>query len=71
MRVCLDIQAAMAQRAGVGRYVACLASHLAQQRPPDAALQLFCFDARGRAGFDPPPGTSLRRLRWLPGRVAQ
>ncbi len=71
MRVCLDIQAAIAQRAGVGRYVACLASHLARQRPPEDELRLFCFDFRGRAAFDVPPGTSLLRLRWLPGRVAQ
>ncbi|MCX7818727.1 MAG: glycosyltransferase family 4 protein [Kiritimatiellae bacterium] len=71
MRVCLDIQAAIAQRAGVGRYVACLATHLAREQPPDAHLRFFCFDFRGRARCPTPAGTSLRRLRWLPGRVVQ
>lgn len=71
MRICLDLQAAIAQRAGVGRYVACLATYLAQQKPPDAEICLFCFDFRRRASFECLPGTSLRRVRWLPGRLAQ
>ncbi len=71
MRVCLDIQAAIAQCAGVGRYVACLSAHLASQRPPGDELRLFCFDFRGRAAVDVPAGATLLRLRWLPGRVAQ
>ena len=70
MKVCLDIQSALAQRAGVGRYTRMLAEHLAATRGTDE-LALFYFDFK-RTGCDfAPPGASQRAVRWLPGRIAQ
>lgn len=70
MKVCLDIQSALAQRAGVGRYTRMLAEHL----PPTAGddrLSLFYFDFK-RNGCDfAPPGTRQKAVRWIPGRVVQ
>ena len=70
MKVCMDIQAALGQRAGVGRYVRELLAHLGPQAGGDE-LAAFFFDFK-RAGLEtPPPGVELRACRWLPGRVAQ
>lgn len=68
--MCLDIQAGVAQRAGIGRYVVCLATHLARWRDDDE-LMLFYFDFRRRGENVAPPGARLRRVRWLPGRLVQ
>ena len=57
MRVCVDIQAAVAQRAGVGRYVRCLVRRLGEQRGADD-LSLFYFDFKGRG--EAPPAPSVR-----------
>jgi glycosyltransferase involved in cell wall biosynthesis len=70
MRITLDIQSALAQRAGVGRYTRMLAEHL----PPLAGadeLCLFYFDFKRRGCDFAPPGTAQRSVRWLPGRLAQ
>ena len=40
MNVCIDIQSAIAQRAGVGRYTKLLVEHLGPHRGPDE-LALF------------------------------
>ena len=70
MKVCLDIQASLGQRAGVGRYVRELLAHLGPEAGPDE-LSAFYFDFK-RTGLDArPPGVELRSCRWLPGRVAQ
>lgn len=70
MKVCLDIQAALGQRAGVGRYVRELLWHLGAEAGADA-LSAFYFDFK-RTGLDAvPPGVEMRACRWLPGRVAQ
>ena len=70
MRVCMDIQAALGQRAGVGRYVRELLGHLGPAAGTDE-LSAFYFDFK-RAGLDaPPPGVEMRSCRWMPGRVAQ
>ena len=70
MKVCMDIQAALGQRAGVGRYVRELLAHLGAAAGADE-LAAFYFDFK-RAGLDaPPPGVEMRACRWLPGRVAQ
>ena len=70
MKVCMDIQAALGQRAGVGRYVRELLAHLGAAAGTDE-LAAFYFDFK-RAGLDaPPPGVEMRACRWLPGRVAQ
>ncbi len=70
MRVCLDIQPALAQRAGVGRYTRMLAEHLPAERGGDE-LSLFYFDFK-RVGCDfAPPGIRQRAVRWIPGRFVQ
>ena len=66
----MDIQAALGQRAGVGRYVRELLGHLGPAAGTDE-LSAFYFDFR-RTGLDaPPPGVEKRSCRWMPGRVAQ
>lgn len=70
MRICIDIQAAVAQRAGVGRYTKSLVEHLGEFIGPDE-VDLFFFDFL-RAGLPfNAPRTRPRPLRWLPGRVVQ
>lgn len=70
MKVCVDIQAALGQRAGVGRYVRELMAHLGPEAGADE-LSAFYFDFK-RTGLEaPPPGVDWRACRWLPGRVAQ
>ena len=70
MKVCLDIQPAIAQRAGVGRYVKGLAERLGRFAGGDE-LSLFYFDFQRRGvGFET-PGARHRAVRWLPGRIAQ
>jgi glycosyltransferase involved in cell wall biosynthesis len=70
MKVCLDIQASLGQRAGVGRYVRELLGHLGAEAGTDE-IAAFYFDFK-RTGLDKvPPGVGMRACRWLPGRVAQ
>ncbi len=70
MKVCLDIQASLGQRAGVGRYVRELLAHLGAEARGDE-LSAFYFDFK-RTGLDSlPSGVKLRACRWMPGRVAQ
>jgi glycosyltransferase involved in cell wall biosynthesis len=70
MKVCLDIQAALGQRAGVGRYVRELLSNLGAAAGADK-MAAFYFDFK-RTGLDVvPPGVEMRSCRWMPGRVAQ
>ncbi|MBN1672069.1 MAG: glycosyltransferase family 4 protein [Kiritimatiellae bacterium] len=70
MRVCVDIQAAIAQRAGVGRYTQTLVEHLARTADADE-LALFYFDFRRKGS--PFSGAALRErpVRWCPGRLVQ
>ena len=70
MNVCLDVQAAIAQRAGVGRYVRQLAEHLAALSDRDT-LTLFYFDFKRHGAPPAAPGARLRSVRWLPGRWVQ
>ena len=70
MKVCMDIQAALGQRGGVGRYVRELLAHLGPEAGTDE-LSAFYFDFK-RTGLETPPsGLELRACHWLPGRVAQ
>ena len=70
MKICMDIQPAVAQRAGVGRYVRELAAHLGAGAGEDR-LRLFCFDFRGAARLPEASGATVRAVRWFPGRLAQ
>ena len=70
MRVCVDIQAGVAQRAGVGRYTKSLVEHLAPLAGPDE-LRLFHFDFRRRGDGFPVEGVTWRTVRWCPGALAQ
>ncbi|MFZ4397683.1 MAG: glycosyltransferase family 4 protein [Kiritimatiellia bacterium] len=72
MRVCLDVQPAVSQRAGVGRYTRALVEHLvpvAQAHADQLALFYFDFQRRGEALRA--PGAEIRAARWLPGRYVQ
>ena len=70
MRVCLDIQAGVAQRAGVGRYTRMLAEHLPALAGADE-ISFFYFDFRGQGIPLQVPRDRQRALRWCPGRVVQ
>lgn len=70
MQCCIDIQAALAQRAGVGRYTQALVEHLAPLAGDDA-LRCFCFDFK-RAGIPLRLSQAeIRCIRWCPGRLVQ
>jgi len=70
MKVCLDIQSALAQRAGVGRYTRQLAEYLAKIRGGDE-LSLFYFDFKRRGCDFAPPGVKQDSVTWIPGRFVQ
>lgn len=70
MDVCLDVQPAVAQRAGVGQYTRHLADALAKTAGTDT-LSLFYFDFRRQGQVPFAPGAKSRAVRWLPGRVAE
>jgi len=70
MKVCIDIQAAIAQRAGVGRYTKQLVEHLGPLSDSDE-LSLFYFDFKRHGQPFPVAHASSKAVRWLPGRYAQ
>jgi glycosyltransferase involved in cell wall biosynthesis len=71
VHVCLDIQSAITQRAGVGRYTKLLVEHLAMHPPADTSLGLFYFDFQRKGVPFAPAGATQRACRWMPGRIAQ
>lgn len=70
MKLCLDIQSALAQRAGVGRYTRMLAENLPLTAGADE-LSLFYFDFKRRGCDFAPPGVNQRSVSWIPGRIVQ
>jgi glycosyltransferase involved in cell wall biosynthesis len=64
----MDIQAAVSQGAGIGRYVRLLAEHLVKAAGADD-LDFFYFDFM-RRGLSTPLANA-RGVRWCPGRVVQ
>ena len=71
MKICVDIQSAVAQRAGVGRYTRTLVEHLGEFAGPDDDLRLFYFDFR-RHGLDfSCNGAHPTPVRWIPGTYVQ
>lgn len=71
MRICVDIQSAVAQRAGVGRYTRHLVEHLGDYTMPGDELSLFYFDFRRRGLDFTVPHATPRPLRLLPGALVQ
>ena len=70
MRICIDIQAAVSQRAGVGRYTQQLVEHLGPLAGDDG-LALFYFDFRRQGLPFAVPAADPRAVRWCPGRLIQ
>ena len=70
MKVCIDIQSAVTQQAGVGRYTRELVQHL-NSAAPDDELLLSYFDFRGDATSIDVPHAEQNVVRWCPGRLAQ
>jgi len=71
MRICIDVQPAVAQRAGVGRYVLSLANSLAHCIPASDSMDLVYFDFMGRADPSGLPSRFVRPVRLVPGRLIQ
>jgi glycosyltransferase involved in cell wall biosynthesis len=70
LNVCIDIQPAIAQRAGVGRYTKTLVEHLGPLAGEDE-LDLFYFDFQRNGVSFPTPGAQQHAVRWCPGRLMQ
>jgi glycosyltransferase involved in cell wall biosynthesis len=70
MNICIDVQPAVAQRAGVGRYTRALVEHLAGEQGADS-VRLFYFDFLRRGAQLTTPGIEQLRIRWCPGRLVQ
>lgn len=70
MKICIDIQAAVAQGAGIGRYVRELAEHLNKSAEADSLL-FFYFDFMRRGLSLSLPLANTRAVRWCPGRIVQ
>jgi glycosyltransferase involved in cell wall biosynthesis len=70
MKVCIDIQSAITQRAGVGRYTREIVQHLASFAPDDNFLLPY-FDFKNNAIPFNIPNAEMLPIRWCPGRIAQ
>lgn len=70
MRICLDIQPAVAQSAGIGRYARHLMTALARSLSPDE-LTAFYFDFRRHAHLSNGANGYERPFRALPGAFVQ
>jgi len=70
MRVCLDVQSAVSQRAGVGRYTRQLAEHLGATAGSHE-LELFYFDFKRQGRPFSVPNAIFHANHWIPGRLAQ
>lgn len=68
MKVCVDAQAAVSQRAGIGRYTRSLLENIGEFRGGDE-IEAAYFDFRGKAAAV--PRVRRRRIWWCPGRLAQ
>jgi glycosyltransferase involved in cell wall biosynthesis len=72
MKISLDIQAAVTQQAGIGRYARMLAAQLpgiAAQH--DHTMQLVHFDFRRNAAGIQSPHAQQKVIRWCPGALMQ
>ncbi len=71
MKIAIDIQPAIAQRAGVGRYTKSLVEHIGHCKGADDEIQLCFFDFKKQGLPFEVPGAQFRRTGWCPGRVVQ
>lgn len=71
MKVCIDIQSTIAQRAGVGRYTKQLIQHLGLGKRPDDKLTLFYFDFKRHGLPFELRGTETHAIHFCPGRIIQ
>lgn len=69
--MCVDIQAAIAQRAGVGRYTKKLVEQLGEQAGTGDELALFHFDFKRVGQPFPVRQAEWRTSQWVPGRLVQ
>ena len=70
MKVCIDYQPAVTQRAGIGRYTRVLAGELLKTKSPDDDVRLFYLDFFRRGVVDI-PGATATPSRILPGAILQ
>lgn len=70
MKVCVDVQAAVTQRAGVGRYTKALVENLGNSAGNDR-LSLFYFDFKGQGEALKAANATVSATRWIPGRLVQ
>ena len=70
MKICVDIQSAITQRAGIGRYTKQLVDHLSEVLNEDE-LALFYFDFKRQGLPFPAPHATQNVSRLMPGRLAQ
>jgi glycosyltransferase involved in cell wall biosynthesis len=71
MKICIDIQSAVAQRAGVGRYTRSLVEHMPAALEPEDSLSVFYFDFQKQGQGLQHERVSEKAVRWVPGRVVQ
>ncbi len=70
MKICIDIQSAVAQHAGVGRYTDQLVRSLIQYDGNDE-LSLFCFDFKNKGTPFDSEKIKQQKIKYIPGRAAQ
>ena len=70
MKLSIDIQPAITQRAGVGRYTKKLVQHLAKYKKQDS-MNLIYFDFMRKAIPFPTGDCTQKAVRCCPGRIAQ
>lgn len=71
MKVVIDIQPAIAQRAGVGRYTKSLVEHIGHSKGLDDQIQLCFFDFKRQGQPFEAAQAQFRRMGWCPGRIVQ
>lgn len=71
MKIAMDIQSAVTQKAGVGRYTRELIEHLTPMITPPDKLSAVYFDFKHEAEPIALPGVKAHAIRWCPGRLAQ
>jgi glycosyltransferase involved in cell wall biosynthesis len=70
LRVCIDIQSAIAQRAGVGRYTKVLVENLISSGHAED-LKLFYFDFKKAGCPFSADNLELKPITYVPGRIVQ